>query len=87
MKHLFLALIVLGLAQSCKQKTQIDAVTAKKDPYKNFVFDAKKDLVCGMPTSAGVSDTLHYNDKVYGFCSKECKDEFVKNPTSYLKAK
>lgn len=57
------------------------------EQFKQVVFDAKKDLVCGMPTSAGVSDTLHYKDKVYGFCSKECKDEFVKNPSAYLAAK
>lgn len=95
MRHLILTLIILCLLQSCKQKTQVDSVSEKsmvidssnlleKNPYKDFVFDAKKDLVCGMPTSAGISDTLHYSDKVYGFCSKECKDEFVKNPAAYL---
>ena len=30
-----------------------------------------------MPLAAGVEDTLHLNDKIYGFCSKECKDEFA----------
>jgi len=58
-----------------------------EDLFKDVVFDSKKDFVCGMPTSAGVSDTLHYKDKIYGFCSKECKDEFVKNPAAYLVAK
>jgi hypothetical protein len=29
-----------------------------------------------MPVSAGVSDTLHFRDKVLGFCSTECKDSF-----------
>jgi YHS domain-containing protein len=98
MKHLFLALVILGSLQSCKQNTKVEAANEKsiiidssslldKNPYKDLVFDDKKDLVCGMPTSAGVSDTLHYKDKVYGFCSKECKDEFVKNPAAYLAAK
>lgn len=98
MRHFILTLVILGSLQSCKQKTQVDSLTEKsivvdssnlleKNPYKDFVFDAKKDLVCGMPTSAGVSDTMHYKEKVYGFCSKECKDEFIKNPTAYLVAK
>ncbi len=98
MKYLFLLLVIMGLAQSCKQKNQVNTLTEKslvvdssklleKNPYKDFVFDAKKDLVCGMPNSAGISDTLHYKDKVYGFCSKECKDEFVKTPAAYLVVK
>ena len=63
------------------------AANTATEQFKQVTFDAKKDLVCGMPTSAGVSDTLHYKDKVYGFCSKECKDEFVKNPSAYLPTK
>jgi len=55
--------------------------------YKDIVFDSKKDLVCGMPTSAGISDTAHYKGKVYGFCSKECKEEFYKNPSAYVASK
>ena len=37
-----------------------------------------------MPVKAGVSDTAHYKGKVFGFCAKECKEEFLKNPASYL---
>ena len=59
----------------------------EKNLYKDVVFDSKKDLACGMPISAGVADTAHYKDKVYGFCSKECKDEFLKNPANYITAK
>jgi YHS domain-containing protein len=39
-----------------------------------------------MPVSAGVSDTAHYNNYVLGFCSSECKAEFMKNPTAMLAA-
>lgn len=89
----------MGSMQSCKQQSKVDSVAEQstsvidssnipeKNRYKEVVFDSKKDLVCGMPTSAGISDTLHYKDKVYGFCSKECKDEFVKNPAAYLASK
>ena len=44
----------------------------------------EKDLVCGMPLSAGVSDTLRYDGKTYGFCSAECKEAFQKTPKQYL---
>lgn len=46
----------------------------------------QKDPSCGMPVSAGVSDTAHYNQYVLGFCSSECKAEFKKNPASMLAA-
>jgi YHS domain-containing protein len=49
-----------------------------------LAFDYKKDPSCGMPLTAGVEDTLHYKGKLYGFCSKECKDAFLKDPASYV---
>jgi len=55
--------------------------------YLNVRFDSDRDLVCGMPLTAGVGDTAHYADKVFGFCSKTCKDKFAKNPTKYIAAK
>lgn len=55
--------------------------------YTAAMLDSKKDLVCGMPVTAGVSDTAHYKGKAYGFCAKECKDEFVKAPEQYLTVK
>jgi YHS domain-containing protein len=56
-------------------------------PYKNLKFDSDKDFICGMPVSAGVTDTVQYKGKIYGFCSAECKVEFAKNPDSYLTGK
>ena len=46
--------------------------------YDQALVDNKKDPSCGMPVSAGVSDTVHYKDKVLGFCSTECKESFMK---------
>ena len=40
------------------------------------------DPVCGMSLSAGFADTLNYQGKIYGFCSKHCKDGFIKNRAS-----
>jgi len=50
-------------------------------------FDNKKDFICEMPVTAGVSDTAQYKGKVYGFCATECKEEFLKNPEQYLTSK
>ena len=55
--------------------------------FANVQFDSKWDLACGMPISAGVEDTTHYKGKVYGFCSKECKADFLKDPETALKSK
>ena len=46
----------------------------------------KKDPTCGMPVTAGISDTAHYDNKVLGFCSAGCKEEFLKNPKANIAA-
>ncbi len=46
----------------------------------------KKDPSCGMPMTAGIEDTVHFHGKVYGFCSDECKQIFLKNPAALAKA-
>lgn len=51
---------------------------------KDVKLDSKKDLVCGMPVLKAIADTAHYRGKLYGFCSKGCKEEFQKNPEGYL---
>jgi hypothetical protein len=50
---------------------------AEEKPFANIHFASGYDTSCGMPLTAGIADTLHLYDKIYGFCSKECKDEFV----------
>jgi YHS domain-containing protein len=63
-------------------KTSVSA--SEKNKFPGIAFAAKKDLSCGMPLTAGVEDTAHYKGKIYGFCSKECKDDFLKKPESYI---
>lgn len=69
---------------------QIDSGSmAAKPAESNIVYTPamvanKKDFSCGMPVTAGISDTVHYKGKAYGFCSKECKDDFLKTPEKYL---
>lgn len=44
----------------------------------------RKDPICGMSADDTRKDTVHYKGKVYAFCSKHCKEEFVKNPEAHL---
>ena len=57
--------------------TEATTDTVAKKDFSNIAFATKKDTSCGMPLTAGVEDTLNYDGKVYGFCSKECKNAFV----------
>jgi YHS domain-containing protein len=54
--------------------------------FEHLLVDNKKDPGCGMPVSAGISDTAHYKGKVLGFCSKECKAVFEKDPEHLIAA-
>ncbi|NNV56334.1 YHS domain-containing protein [Limnovirga soli] len=61
--------------------------TTVSNNLSSLTLAADKDKVCGMPISAGLGDTSLYKGAIYGFCSKECKDEFLKNPDGYLAQK
>lgn len=66
---------------------QIPAVP-RQFVHPHIVIDSsllamKKDAVCYMPLWTGIIDTCIYKGKVYGFCSKDCKNDFLKNPAEY----
>jgi YHS domain-containing protein len=61
-----------------------DTLSAKS--YDVKILDNKKDPTCGMPVTAGVSDTAHFQNKIIGFCSSECKAAFIENPTANIAA-
>jgi YHS domain-containing protein len=44
---------------------------------------SKKDPVCGMPAYKFLKDTTFFENKIYGFCGKGCKEAFFKNPKKY----
>jgi YHS domain-containing protein len=60
--------------------------TAAEKTYAVSLVNNKKDPTCGMPVTAGISDTAHYEKNVLGFCYIECKNEFLKNPKANLAA-
>lgn len=92
-----IGIILFAAAFSCNQpksvmpEKKMETISAVKDAAESNLakldFAVKKDLSCGMPTSAGVSDTVTYKGKLYGFCAKECKEDFLKDPEAHLAAK
>jgi YHS domain-containing protein len=86
------SLLWISCGSSEPKKATIDsAVSMAQDTSAAMTYDItyvnnKKDPTCGMPVSAGISDTAHYDNKVIGFCSTECKNEFLKNPKAGLAA-
>src|SRR6478752_5044755 len=95
-KTLAFALVLGIFAVACgsgdgKTEPQVKDTTTsmQKDTthlFEHLLVNNKKDPTCGMPVTAGISDTAHYKDLVLGFCSKECKQEFQKNPEANLAA-
>jgi YHS domain-containing protein len=67
---------------STSTSTAVDSTVS----YDISLVDNKKDPTCGMPVTAGISDTAHYEGKVIGFCATGCKEEFLKDPKSSISA-
>lgn len=61
-------------------------MTSPEVRFTAEMVDNRKDPSCGMPVTAGIHDTAHYQQKVLGFCSAECKAEFEKDPVKYIAA-
>jgi len=99
MKQILPAFATIVLLMACNNSSQNknDTASVQKDTtsmteksakanniYTPAMVVNKKDFTCGMPVTAGISDTAHYKGKAYGFCSKECKEDFLKAPEKYL---
>ena len=72
-------------ASTAGADTMIVKTDSSKPKFTVAMVDNKKDPNCGMPVTAGIADTVHYKGKVYGFCSDECRDAFLKNPDALAK--
>ena len=90
--RLLMLILIFTALISCSEKPKVEPTNVqvpKSDSVrKKFtadMVDNKKDPSCGMPMSAGIEDTVHFNGKVYGFCSDECKQIFLKNPGTLAK--
>lgn len=86
------ALVLIGLLASCNNTTEqtenehggMHRTEAAAAQYTPEMVVNTTDFVCGMPTTAGIKDTCHLENKAYGFCSPECMAEFKKEPAKYL---
>ncbi|HEY5370756.1 MAG TPA: YHS domain-containing protein [Hanamia sp.] len=94
MKKILVIPIFLAACNShTQQQTTVDntkdsvSTAAPVNKFAGIDFASSKDLGCGMPLSAGVEDTAHYQGKIYGFCSKECKEDFLKDPAGHIAKK
>lgn len=98
MKFNFLfALFLYMVLFSCKNRNNEKGVepahkdtataAASQPGFAGVEFASKMDLACGMLLTAGIQDTAHYKGKVYGFCSKDCKADFLKTPEAFLASK
>lgn len=81
--RVFLGLLALVFAlASCQQPSQPQSGSTPR--AEALVLASDTDLVCGMKVDASVTDTAHYQGKVYGFCNASCKEEFAANPQKFL---
>jgi YHS domain-containing protein len=96
MKKIVYIMLSLLILSSCKKEEVKKEMKEEKEvgfekpsnPLNDLKYDNKIDFYCNMDiTKYGVSDTVAYKGKLYGFCSKMCKDEFVKTPEKYLAKK
>ncbi len=92
-KILVISILLAACSSHTQQQTTVDntkdsvSTDAPVNKFANINFASKKDLGCGMPLSAGIEDTAHYKGKIYGFCSKECKEDFLKDPEGHIAKK
>lgn len=93
MKNFSIILLVVGvvLLAACKQHTPPNTTagqTTTEQPAgekaPTVVLANTIDPICEMSVDGSVEDTVHYQGKVYGFCSEHCKKEFMEEPGKYL---
>ena len=64
----------------CQAKFEKSPDKYMSSPDESSVIDP----VCGMTVDPKTADTFEYNGKSYFFCSVMCKEEFEKDPKSFL---
>lgn len=71
--------------KAAEQQPEITAAEPETVNVKVSDLATPKDFICGMDVVDGsIADTASYEGKLYGFCSKECKAEFAKEPAKYV---
>jgi YHS domain-containing protein len=90
-KYIFIALVIIFSGCNHQQdkkeiKNEVSAIV--KTDIKKLISEEqlaiKKDPVCAMPVYKFLEDTTLYKGKIYGFCGKGCKNEFLKKPSDFI---
>ncbi|WP_082671907.1 YHS domain-containing protein [Chryseobacterium sp. JAH] len=89
MKSIFILAVFLSVSVvSCGQDAPIVKHKKSMNTSGKNISDVevinKVDPICQMQTAGFTKDTMTYKNKVYGFCSVYCKDEFKKDPEKYV---
>lgn len=72
--------------QSVAGKLEQATEAAATDPNA-LVWAGDVDPVCGMKIDRSAEDTVHYQGKIFGFCSESCKESFQENPKKWAEKK
>ena len=92
-KIFFSAAVVVSIALvSCNNKATENKPAEQKEQkgmdIKVSQLASKIDYSCKMNLEDGsIADTASYQGKLYGFCSAECKADFMKDPEAHLAQK
>jgi YHS domain-containing protein len=91
-KYFFYAAVAaITFGFGCSQQTKTTDDTQSSTAQKKINVSISQlatttDLSCGMKfvSDGQIGDTMTYNGKLYGFCSKECRDNFASDPQKFI---
>jgi YHS domain-containing protein len=89
--ELIASIIMMGVfLLSCSKEQKTEMTPAEEGAtmtHKVAVAElaVNVDPACGMElTDETVHDTMEHHDKMYGFCSADCKHKFMQDPDMYV---
>jgi YHS domain-containing protein len=80
-------MILLTACDNKKAEDKVEAAQQKVVVEKTVLASKYNNTIdprCGMDVTDDMTDTLHYEKYVLGFCSSDCKDYFKKNPKAHI---
>ena len=83
------SLIFFSCNSFSKDSKKLSEKNEKNDTLTEHTIDPgllvnRIDPICGMSTIKDMSDTTTYKGNILGFCSSECKAEFMKKPEDFI---
>jgi len=78
--------LLVALVAGCSASQGQRAATASTQPHAEcLVCKANADLACIDVAVNSTTPTYVYKDKTYYFCSDDCRREFAKHPSQYVR--